>query len=348
MDLPTFNNMNKNLTSFNCTDGTNQLVPPIVVCITKVVFENTTGAAFNGTTGASIPLPGAGSSNRPDGAGGLVIRSSTTTILIRTATATSNHTDATITAGNGTLSVNVNGTTIADGNSTTSVITLQTTQEVIVAPSPSPIVIIQTTSAPAPSPSPTEPPVDSDAGGLPFYDDAYEYAPCDADGTLDACKGWYAETDNPPSYYNWTQYTLEVQCLTYINYARQHYNPGVWDLAWDPWLAEYAAYSSAYSAYYGCWDCHTYSGSGYSWGQNLFLDETDCASAYFGWVTNEAAGNDPANPDEGHFTNIVGFAATYVTVGCANGYQNDRWAVVCNFGLVVLSDQTGLVPIFSP
>ncbi|KAI8607629.1 hypothetical protein BC830DRAFT_1158287 [Chytriomyces sp. MP71] len=125
----------------------------------------------------------------------------------------------------------------------------------------------------------------------------------------------------------------QYECLTLTNYARQHYNPGVWDLYWDDQLAQYAQGSADYASANGCSECHTNSGPGTSWGQNLYLGPCSCTDAYNGWVTNEAAGNDPFNPDEGHFTNVVGFAVPYQKVGCASSSVGGQCATVCNYGL---------------
>ncbi|KAJ3377815.1 hypothetical protein HDU84_008185 [Entophlyctis sp. JEL0112] len=181
--------------------------------------------------------------------------------------------------------------------------------------------------------------------------------PCNkVDGTLVPC-ATYATSDSPPDY---SSYDLQTQCLALTQYARQHYNYGANSLSWDPILASYALYSASYAAYYNCWNCHTYAGGGYSWGQNLFLGEHDCQSAYNGWVTAEAAAENTASPEDGHFQNIgemmppeslyqyfslVGFAAPYVSMGCAVATENGNTAVVCNYGLTTLSSQT--VPVFS-
>ncbi|KAJ3063300.1 hypothetical protein HDU99_004911, partial [Rhizoclosmatium hyalinum] len=137
-------------------------------------------------------------------------------------------------------------------------------------------------------------------------------------------------SDAPPNYRG---YDASIECTALANYARQHYNPGVWDLVWDANLQPYAMRSAIYSATYECSECHTESGSGYSWGQNLYLSMCSCSDAYFGWVTNEAAGQDPANPEEGHFTNIVGFAVPYQTIACGSTSVNGVCSTVCDYGL---------------
>ncbi|KAJ3059474.1 hypothetical protein HDU98_004515, partial [Podochytrium sp. JEL0797] len=148
-----------------------------------------------------------------------------------------------------------------------------------------------------------------------------------------------SHTDSPPQVPNDSS---EYACLTLANYARQHYNPGVWDLMWDETLVPDAIESARYSAVHGCWDCHTNSGGGTTWGQNLYLSKTSCADGYYGWVTNEAAQHDSVNVVEGHFTNVVGFAVDYVSMGCGayrtTGHEEGSppagvSAVVCNFGL---------------
>ncbi|KAJ3009094.1 UNVERIFIED_CONTAM: hypothetical protein HDU68_002824 [Siphonaria sp. JEL0065] len=155
---------------------------------------------------------------------------------------------------------------------------------------------------PAASPSPVPPPPPP-----PCYD-----------GTLNPCVG-YSQSDNPP---NWRGADVVSECGGLTNYARQHYNPGTWDLQWDATLAAYAYDSAVYAATYQCNECHTNSGPGTTWGQNLFLGPCSCSDAYNGWVTNEAAGNDPYNRDEGHFTNIVGFFVPYQSVGCGSAEVN--------------------------
>ncbi|KAJ3126963.1 hypothetical protein HK100_009996 [Physocladia obscura] len=139
-----------------------------------------------------------------------------------------------------------------------------------------------------------------------------------------------AMTDNPPDV---SGESFSQGCVDLTNYARNHYNYGVNLLYWDDILATYAAASAAYSATNNCWDCHTNSGAGTSWGQNLFLGENSCQAAYAGWVTNEAAGKDSVNVAQGHFNNVVGFAAAYVSIGCGVASENGNVAVVCNYGL---------------
>ncbi|KAI9340537.1 hypothetical protein BDR26DRAFT_934407 [Obelidium mucronatum] len=136
-------------------------------------------------------------------------------------------------------------------------------------------------------------------------------------------------TDKPPSVAN---LSVPEECTILANYARSHYNPTAKPLTWSPTLAGYAQASADYSATNNCWDCHTNSGPGTTWGQNLYLSKKSCAESYFGWVTNEAAGNDPVNVDAGHFTNVVGFAAPYKTIGCASS-RIGQGATVCNYGL---------------
>ncbi|KAI9340542.1 hypothetical protein BDR26DRAFT_861296 [Obelidium mucronatum] len=138
-----------------------------------------------------------------------------------------------------------------------------------------------------------------------------------------------AQSDSPP---NVAGTGMVYECVTLANYARQHYNPGVNDLVWSNSLAAYAQQSADYSATYNCWDCHTNSGPGTTWGQNLYLSKKSCSEAYYGWVTNEALGNDASNPDAGHFTNVVGFASPYVYIGCSVSTIK-AGATVCNYGL---------------
>ncbi|KAJ3073160.1 hypothetical protein HDU98_002132 [Podochytrium sp. JEL0797] len=149
-----------------------------------------------------------------------------------------------------------------------------------------------------------------------------------------------SQTDSPPQVPNDSS---EYACLTLANYARQHYNPGVWDLMWDEKLVPEGHRKCAMLRGSGCWDCHTNSGGGTTWGQNLHLSKTSCADWYYGWwVTNEAAQQDSVNVEEGHFTNVVGFTVDYVSMGCGTyritGHEEGSLpagvsAVVCNFGL---------------
>ncbi|KAJ3123436.1 hypothetical protein HK100_011604 [Physocladia obscura] len=322
MTLKDFISINDGLPSslFNCSSADNLLLPPVVVCITDVVYQSTTGAAYNGTTGKEIPLPGANSANEPTFNGTITTRRITSTT--RKASATATATGAL--AGNGTVVAGTaEGTATGDAAAQASAAAASEAAAAAAAAQASADAAASAAAAAASEQSAS--------------------TPCNQiDGTLGPCEA-YAATDSPP---NETGLDIETQCLTLFNYARQHYNYGTWDYVWDPWLAEYAQYSANYAAYYDCSDCHTYSGSGYSWGQNLYLGEYDCESGYFGWVTNEAAGDDPANPEEGHFLNVVGFDIPYVSVGCAGASQNGNVAVVCNYGLVLLDDQTGLVPTF--
>ncbi|KAI8607213.1 hypothetical protein BC830DRAFT_1234704 [Chytriomyces sp. MP71] len=108
---------------------------------------------------------------------------------------------------------------------------------------------------------------------------------------------------------------MTTQCVQLANYARHHYNPGAVDLVWNPTLAQAAQESADYAAQHDCWNCHTNAGPGTTWGQNLFLSKRSCQDAYNGWVTTEAAGKDSVNLEEGHFKNVVGFAAPYRTIG---------------------------------
>ncbi|KAJ3067020.1 hypothetical protein HDU98_009756 [Podochytrium sp. JEL0797] len=135
--------------------------------------------------------------------------------------------------------------------------------------------------------------------------------------------GYRAQFDKPP---NVRGTGIVNECLTLANYARALYNPTAPALVWSDFLQSHAQYSSKYSADNGCWDCHTDSGSGTSWGQNLFYQIQSCTDAYWGWVTNEAAGMG------GHFQNVVGFAFQNVNMGC--GVSTDgNGATVCNYGL---------------
>ncbi|KAI8606930.1 hypothetical protein BC830DRAFT_1159803 [Chytriomyces sp. MP71] len=132
-----------------------------------------------------------------------------------------------------------------------------------------------------------------------------------------------------------------TQCLGLANYARQLYNPGVANLVWSDALAKHAANSAKYSATNKCWDCHTESGPGFDWGQNLYLSKGSCWDSYFGWVTDEAAGPTSANPDQGHFKNVVGLAlswSSYASIGCASATVDGATATVCNYGLSLVEN----------
>ncbi|KAI8610219.1 hypothetical protein BC830DRAFT_1172886 [Chytriomyces sp. MP71] len=133
-------------------------------------------------------------------------------------------------------------------------------------------------------------------------------------------------SDNPPDL---SDLPLAEQCTQLANYARRHYNPGVSPLTWDETLVPHAQNAADYAATLNCWDCHSDLGN---WGQNLFLSKQSCQSAYAGWVTREAAGQDPVNVEEGHFRNVVGFAAAYTSIGCAVSVLGLQGAVVCNYG----------------
>ncbi|KAI9340545.1 hypothetical protein BDR26DRAFT_1007478 [Obelidium mucronatum] len=164
-------------------------------------------------------------------------------------------------------------------------------------------------SAPPPPPPPPPPP-----------------APCNV---YDGSCVERSRSDFPPNFGG----DEVTSCLYLANYARQLYNPGVWDLRWDATLADYAYGSAEFSSINSCDECHTNSGPGTSWGQNLYLGQCTCQEAYFGWVTNEAAGNDPANPDQGHFLNVVGLDIPYRSIGCGASSAGGGCSIVCNYGL---------------
>ncbi|KAI9340536.1 hypothetical protein BDR26DRAFT_861284 [Obelidium mucronatum] len=151
-------------------------------------------------------------------------------------------------------------------------------------------------------------------------------------GTMDFCKV-LANTDTPP---NVKGLSVDQECTILANYARSHYS-GAGPLVWNEKLAEYATASAKYAAENNCSHCHTNSGSGTSWGQNLYTGKDSCTNSYHGWVTNEALGNDPHNLDAGHFKNIVGFEVDYKTIGCGSFVAaSGMAATVCNYGLRVL------------
>ncbi|KAJ3199857.1 hypothetical protein HDU82_000089 [Entophlyctis luteolus] len=322
MSLKAFIDLNAKVPGFNCTGNTNTLSPPIVVCVSSSVYQDDSGNAYNGTTGKSIPLPAAGSSNTPS------FTKITTTTLRAAASA----------------SVTSSGSTAAEAASVSATTDAASVDAdpAVSASAAAAAASASAAAAAAAAEASAEAAAEAAASASAAASLAAAQTPCNQiDGTLVPCEA-YAATDSPPDY---SGYDIETQCLALTQYARQHYNYGANYLNWDPVLAAYAQYSANYAAYYNCGECHTYSGSGYSWGQNLFLGEYDCQSGYFGWVTNEAAGNDPSNPDEGHFQNIVGFADPYVGIGCASASQNGNTAVVCNFGLVTLDPSTS-VPTF--
>ncbi|KAJ3062809.1 hypothetical protein HDU98_001341 [Podochytrium sp. JEL0797] len=201
-------------------------------------------------------------------------------------------------------------------------------------PAPAPQPEIQTTDAPAPLPAPQPDPQTTDAPAPPPVQPTPPSPPPITQGTcssanLAACKPLTA-TDTPPSI---AGMSFSQGCTILANYARAHYNPGSLPLMWDAKLATAALASATYSATNNCWDCHTNSGAGTTWGQNLYLGKTGCAESYNGWVTNEAAGLDPVNIDAGHFQNVVGFAVPYVSIGCGVSLVG-QGATVCNYGMV--------------
>ncbi|KAJ3289505.1 hypothetical protein HDU79_003993 [Rhizoclosmatium sp. JEL0117] len=121
-----------------------------------------------------------------------------------------------------------------------------------------------------------------------------------------------AASDRPPNYLN---QGVKSECTNLANYARQHYIPGTWNLVWDEKLAAYAKQSADYAARNDCWNCHTNSGAGTTWGQNLYLSKKSCTAAYSGWVTEEAKGN-PLQA--GHFKNVVGLSFAAKKIGCGS------------------------------
>ncbi|ORY45714.1 hypothetical protein BCR33DRAFT_716348 [Rhizoclosmatium globosum] len=187
-------------------------------------------------------------------------------------------------------------------------------------PVPQPEILPQPEIIQEPTPSPTPAPA-------PQPETPSQDLTCSL-GNMAGCM-ILAQTDVPPQVYG---QTVEVECLELANYARRHYNPGVFDLKWDPLLAQYAEESAIYAATQGCTHCHTNSGGGTTWGQNLYTSARSCSEAYYGWVTKEAAGQDPYNPDAGHFKNIVGFTMPYRIIGCGSSQINGG-ATVCNYGL---------------
>ncbi|KAJ3017557.1 UNVERIFIED_CONTAM: hypothetical protein HDU68_011589 [Siphonaria sp. JEL0065] len=265
MSLTVFEALNNQNPYIDCSDARNKIWPPVVVCIASQVFQDETGQAFNGTTLAKIALPGENSSNRPDFNGTMPLRRNLTTT---TSTSVMSHTPTV------SLPTDSSVTPLPTENSPppacvpSTVCSLEQCGSTITDNCGNGLVC----EACAPPPPPP---------------------PCNYDGTLGPCR-YYADSDLPP---NWRGYDVASECSGLTNYARQHYNPGIWDLQWDGRLAAYAYDSAVYSATYKCSHCHTNSGSGTTWGQNLYLGPCSCTDAYFGWVTNEARGDDPFNLD---------------------------------------------------
>ncbi|KAI9340538.1 hypothetical protein BDR26DRAFT_861292 [Obelidium mucronatum] len=174
-------------------------------------------------------------------------------------------------------------------------------------------VVVENVTAPAPVPQP-----------LQF---------CTA-ASMDWCRV-LAATDKP-DFVRIAKLSEPAACLALANYPRQHYS-GEKDLVWNNQLAVYATESAQYAADNDCSHCHTNSGSGTTWGQNLYTGVGSCADAYAGWVTTEALGLDPHNLDAGHFKNIVGFEVPYQFVGCGSASSTKSGksvvATVCNYGL---------------
>ncbi|KAJ3139366.1 hypothetical protein HK100_011771 [Physocladia obscura] len=135
-------------------------------------------------------------------------------------------------------------------------------------------------------------------------------------------------------------------CLDLNNHARYLYgNPNAY-LTWNEDLANWAVVSSAYANALSCWDCHSYSAGDLPWGQNLYVGESTCADAYYGWVTQEALG-DGSGGEVGHFLNAAGWAVDptggtgYTQIGCG-AYGN---TIVCNYGLGDVSGALASLPI---
>ncbi|KAJ3126961.1 hypothetical protein HK100_009994 [Physocladia obscura] len=134
-------------------------------------------------------------------------------------------------------------------------------------------------------------------------------------------------------------------CLDLNNHARSLYgNPNAY-LVWNEALANWAVVSSAYADTLGCYDCHSYSAGDLPWGQNLYVGESSCPDAYYGWVTQEALG-DGAGGEVGHFLNAAGWAVDptggtgYTQIGC--GAYGDT--IVCNYGLGDVSGALASMP----
>ncbi|KAJ3241410.1 hypothetical protein HDU78_001823 [Chytriomyces hyalinus] len=154
---------------------------------------------------------------------------------------------------------------------------------------------------------------------------------CSADN-LPAC-ALLVPFDNPPIELK-TADTI-TQCVGLANYARRLYNPSAPALVWSPALATRAKTSADYAAKLDCWNCHSDSGSGTDWGQNLYLSKGNCWDSYVGWVTDEALAPSEANPDQGHFKNVVGIAiafSPYLSIGCGSSSIGSS-ATVCNYGV---------------
>ncbi|KAI8606998.1 hypothetical protein BC830DRAFT_1159696 [Chytriomyces sp. MP71] len=210
--------------------------------------------------------------------------------------------------------------------------------------------VVQTTDAPAPAPQPvvsssTQAPAPVTLSAAATTTAAPQpptnlVAAC-ASGDMASCYT-LAQSDAPPASLTAPFVrgsspkgaNFKAQCMGLANYAREHYT-GAPALTWDDEAAAAAQRAADYSAQHQCSECHTESGPGYSWGQNLYFTSVGCFESYNGWVTNEALGADPANPDAGHFKNVVGTALTwsqYTKIGCAVSTTNEG-ATVCNYVL---------------
>ncbi|KAI9340540.1 hypothetical protein BDR26DRAFT_351931 [Obelidium mucronatum] len=120
----------------------------------------------------------------------------------------------------------------------------------------------------------------------------------------------------------------QSECIALFNGARQQYFPAAGGLAFSQRLASQAQPAADYNAGSGCCDasCHILSGPGTDIAQVLFCSKTTCASAYQGWVTDEAPYRG------GHWAIIVGNPVSYRYVGCAVSGLNGQ-AIVCNFSM---------------
>ncbi|KAJ3236126.1 hypothetical protein HDU81_011161 [Chytriomyces hyalinus] len=213
------------------------------------------------------------------------------------------------------------------------------------APAPQPE---QPTEAPTPAPEPQPEPSTTDIVSDPSINVAITAAivqespapvaqpvasagKCSAEN-MPAC-ALLVPFDNPPIELK----TADVitQCVGLANYARRLYNPSAPPLVWSDALATRAKTSADYAAKLNCWNCHSDSGSGTDWGQNLYLSKGSCWDSYTGWVTDEALAPSEANPDQGHFKNVVGIAiafSPYLSIGCGSSSIGSS-ATVCNYGV---------------
>ncbi|KAJ3024194.1 UNVERIFIED_CONTAM: hypothetical protein HDU68_008284, partial [Siphonaria sp. JEL0065] len=123
-------------------------------------------------------------------------------------------------------------------------------------------------------------------------------------------------------------YVDQGACISLFNQARGQYNPGAGSLTFSQRLADQAQPAVDYNAGSGCCDssCHILSGAGTDIAQVLYCSKTNCADAYYGWVSAEAPYRG------GHWQIITGSPTAYRYVGCAVSLANGG-GIVCNFSM---------------